>query len=63
MQQGTQQRRQMMWHWQPKFVQFAQAVCLHLLRLVNRLTIGLEAVQVHYDKTMFSVTCFKRLVW
>lgn len=62
MQQGKQHGL-MVKGWQCKFVQLAQLVCLHLLRLPNRLTIGLQAVQVHYQKTAFSVTCFKRLVW
>lgn len=63
MQQGKQQRGRMVNGGQYKLVQLAWPVCLHLLRLPNRLTIGLQAVQVHYEKTVFSVTCFKRLVW
>lgn len=31
---------------------------LHVLRLVNRLSLGLNALQAHYDKTKFLGTCF-----
>lgn len=60
MQQEKQQGDHQSWWQQPVF---ARVICLHILRLVNRLTIGVKAVQVQYDKAMFSATCFKRLVW
>lgn len=60
MQQGIQRQRRMAGCVQH---QIASQFCLHLLRLPNRLTIGVQAAQVHYEKIMFSVTCFKRLVW
>ena len=59
MQQGQGHSAETPW-WQAAF---AQKICLHPLRLVNRLTIGVKAVRVHYEKAMFSATCFKRLVW
>lgn len=59
MQQGRGRNAATPW-WQPAF---AQKICLHALRLVNSLTIGVKAVRVHYEKAMFSAACFKRLVW
>lgn len=37
---------------------FFNRIWLHVLRLVNRLTLGLNALQAHYDKTKFLGTCF-----